>query len=483
MTQPQVHEFANAPDVEAALSVFSSLSGCLLLDSSLQIASAAGHPLGRYSFLMADPFDRISHQQPTLDSLDQLSIWLSQFCVAPINGLPPMQGGVAGMFSYDFARAIERLPGPRCDAFKTPSAVLCCYDVVLAWDHQENKAWLISQGFPATEPNERTSRARQRLAYFLDLLQKPAASSSDEWAKQPELPREKLSPQYEVPGPPGLLSNFSRESYLTAAEKVIRYIYEGDIFQANLAQRLLLPASTPAIDLYRRLRTHNPSPFGSYFDFGGYGGPAGQLASASPERFASVRDGHVETRPIKGTRPRTKNPLVDIHLRNELESSTKDRAENIMIVDLMRNDLSLVCDDDSVRVSQLCEVENYPSVMHLVSAVEGKLKHDAGGSVDYAHFIRSLFPGGSITGAPKVRAMEIINELEPDARGAYCGSIGYFSFTGDADLNILIRTITASHGWWQIPVGGGIVSHSDPVREYEETWTKAAGLLHAAGGQ
>ncbi len=200
-----------------------------------------------------------------------------------------------------------------------------------------------------------------------------------------------------------------------------------------------------------------------------------QILSASPERFVSVRDGAVETRPIKGTRARIDRPEADLFAGDELRLSEKDRAENVMIVDLLRNDLSRVCTDDSVQVTQLCGVEVFAYVQHLVSTVRGKLAPDQT-AVD---LLRAVFPGGSITGAPKIRAMEIITELEPTARGAYCGALGYLGFDGVMDTSILIRTITAGRGWWQLPVGGGIVAQSDPAAEYEETWHKAAGLLHA----
>jgi len=206
---------------------------------------------------------------------------------------------------------------------------------------------------------------------------------------------------------------------------------------------------------------------------------SGEIISASPERFVSIVDDRIETRPIKGTRKRTGRPMVDITVREQLKSSEKDLAENTMIVDLMRNDLSKICTDDSVKVTQFCEIEDYESVMHLVSAVEGKLSDKAKRAGRVSGLLKAVFPGGSITGAPKVRAMEIIAELEPTARGAYCGSIGYFGFDGNVDLNILIRTITAGNGWWQIPVGGGIVSQSQPEKEYKETMTKAAGMLRA----
>jgi para-aminobenzoate synthetase component 1 len=250
----------------------------------------------------------------------------------------------------------------------------------------------------------------------------------------------------------------------------VDYIYAGDVFQVNLSQRLLHPADVSSRELYKRLRQRNPAPFAGYLDAGSF-----QLCSASPERFLAVRGSHVETRPIKGTRARTRWPEADLFAGDELRASDKDRAENVMIVDLLRNDLSRACRPDSVRVSQLCGLETFAYVQHLVSVVEGDLREGCS-PLDQA---RAAFPGGSITGAPKVRAMEIIAELEPNARGAYCGSLAYCGFDGTLDSSILIRTITDSRGWWQIPVGGGIVSQSDPQREYEETWHKAEGMLRA----
>jgi len=286
---------------------------------------------------------------------------------------------------------------------------------------------------------------------------------------------ENSSFSYSVPGPVGLTSNFSETGFQSTVQKCVDYIYAGDVFQINLAQQLRVAANCDSLQLYQRLKASNPAPFSGYFDFEVAGFERTQIVSSSPERLVSVNQGHVETRPIKGTRPRTGRPMVDIWAREKLANSEKDIAENTMIVDLMRNDLSRVCTDDSVTVPQLCEMEEYASVMHLVSSVEGQLRPECG----VTDLLAAIFPGGSITGAPKVRAMEIIAELEPDARGAYCGSLGYLGFDGSVDLNILIRTITAQRGWWQIPVGGGIVSQSVPKHEYEETWTKAAGILRA----
>jgi para-aminobenzoate synthetase component 1 len=233
---------------------------------------------------------------------------------------------------------------------------------------------------------------------------------------------------------------------------------------------LLFPAASDPLSLYRRLRERNPATFAAYFDLGD-----AQIVSASPERFLRVANRRVEARPIKGTRPRTARAEADLFAGSELQESEKDRAENVMIVDLLRNDLSRVCQPESVRVTQLCGLETYQFVQHLVSVVEGELARDK----TPLDLVRASFPGGSITGAPKVRAMEIISELEPTARGPYCGGIGYLGFDGSLDLNILIRTVTAARGWWQFPVGGGIVAQSSPEREYEETWHKAAGLLKA----
>jgi para-aminobenzoate synthetase component 1 len=278
------------------------------------------------------------------------------------------------------------------------------------------------------------------------------------------------APQYSAGGHAGLTSNFSEQAYLEAVRRAIEYIFAGDVFQVNLAQRLLCPARSDSVSLYLRLRERNPAPFAGYFDLGEF-----QVVSASPERFLKVRDRAVEARPIKGTRPRSPCPEADLLAGDELRQSPKDRAENVMIVDLLRNDLSRACEPDSVCVSQLCGLETYRYVQHLVSAVCGRLR-DGLSAVD---LVRAAFPGGSVTGAPKVRAMEIIAELEPTARGAYCGSLGYFGFDGSMDLSLLIRTITAGRGWWQAPVGGGIVAQSVPEREYQETWDKAEGLLRA----
>jgi para-aminobenzoate synthetase component 1 len=469
---PVIQELDPPPDAEAAFLAFSRLPHCLFLDSALR------HPrLGRFSFLAADPFETIEVAADRGDALGRLGERLANLPAPTVPDLPPFQGGAAGLFSYDLNRSLERLPVPRFDEFGVPALAVGLYDVVLAFDHQSDRAWLISQGLPELEPPARRQRAAQRLAQFRGWLAEgcestaipPAAGRVGNPSYEPVRP-EDLAPQYPVSGVSGLTSTFSADGYRQAVRRVVDYIYAGDAFQVNLAQRLLYPAATDSVSLYQRLRQRNPATFAGYFDLGAF-----QIVSASPERFLQVCDRHVETRPIKGTRRRTFLPESDLFAGDELLSSEKDRAENVMIVDLLRNDLSRVCAADSVRVTQLCRLELYQYVQHLVSAVCGRLA-DGRTALD---LLRAAFPGGSVTGAPKVRAMEIIAELEPAARGPYCGCLGYLGFDGVLDLSILIRTITAGRGWWQLPVGGGVVAQSKPQAEYEETWHKAMGLIKA----
>ena len=481
-SQPTVVvELAPAPRVETALKQLASLPGVLLLNSAMKISNSAEQPLGRYSFLVADPFQTIVEPVGTKTPFEHIRNSLSNFSAQTIPDLPPFQGGIAGLFSYDLNRSIESIGAPRNDEFELPAIVAGVYDAVIAWDHDQDRAWIISQGFPETDSSARSERASERAQYFGQLLKTNLAPDKED--RKPDQLREQESkrnacqpnPVNIVDGPKGLQSNFSRQEYIANVEKCVEYIRAGDVFQINLAQRLLFPADCGPIELFLRLCECNPAPFSGYFDLSKISNVDAQIISASPERFFSVRGGTIEVRPIKGTRRRTGQPLVDIQAKEELLASEKDRAENTMIVDLMRNDLSRVCEDDSIVVTQLCELEAYQSVLHLVSAVQGRLKPNHN-SIDV---LESIFPGGSITGAPKVRAMEIISNLEPSARGAYCGALGYLGFDDNSDFSILIRTITSAGGWWQIPVGGGIVSQSDPVREYEETWTKAAGMLRA----
>lgn len=453
----------------ASLSAYEAFQRLAALPHVIYFDSARRHEsLGRYSYVAADPYDFLLLPPRGQSAFNALSERLAQSQSATLPGLPPFQGGAAGLCGYDLNRQLERLPAPRHDEFGVPAFAVGLYDVVLAFDHVQQSGWIFSQGQPIGDPRARSQRAAKRLRSFQELLAQPARRRTA--TVESALPAEKLARQYSVSQDSALTSNFTSEQYLHAVERAVEYVHAGDIFQVNLAQRLLHPAATDSLALYAQLRSLNPGTFAAYFDVGDF-----QILSASPERFFQVLDRQVEARPIKGTRPRTARPEADLFAGDDLQQSEKDRAENVMIVDLLRNDLSRACTADSVQVAQLCGLEVYEHVQHLVSVIRGRLR-DGQTALD---LLRHAFPGGSITGAPKHRAMQIIAELEATARGAYCGSLFYLGFDGAFDANILIRTITAGRGWWQAPVGGGIVAMSNPRQEYAETWHKAEGLLRA----
>jgi para-aminobenzoate synthetase component 1 len=435
-----------------------------------------GRNLGRYSFVSADPVQVLTSHHGWIsvngkfvtvaDPLTMLAHHLADFALEPIAELPPFQGGAAGLFSYDLCHHIEVLPRPLYNDFSIPDLAVGIYDWVIAFDHQTEQSWLISTGYPEADPHRRWQRAKYRGEQVKRLLDQRPPSPKD--SKCNRIPIE--TPQFPVDGLPGITSNFDRNRYLQTVARAIEYTHAGDCFQVNIAQRLLMPARGTPLELYEKLRTRNSAPFAGYFDLGDHA-----IVSASPERFMCVRDGEVETRPIKGTRPRGKTLADDQRLAQELLTSGKDHAENVMIVDLMRNDLGRVCKYGSVRVEALCRLESYPFVHHLVSEVRGRLRSGLGPT----DLLRASFPGGSVTGAPKIRAMEIIAELEQTARGAYCGCLGYVGFDGSMDTNLLIRTFVFGKGWLHFSVGGGIVADSTPDKEYAETWHKAEGMLRA----
>ena len=468
---PLVEALVPPPDPASCCERLAGLPHRLFLDSALRDPR-----LGRYSYVTADPFKVVRSDVWKTDPLASVRNSLGPFAAQPVPGLPPFQGGAAGYVAYDWGLELERLPAPEHNDLGLHNVVLGIYDWVLAWDHVESKAWLISTGMPESEPSARARRAGDRAAEvraYLSGASRPAFHDPPREercglvAPPPSYPVENgwWDPRVE------LESSFTRESYLKAVERVREYIFAGDIFQANLSQRFETPLTEPAWSLYRRLRERNPAPFAAFLDF-----PGVAVLSASPERFLRVdAGGSVETRPIKGTRPRGVGPEHDAALGQALAESPKDRAENLMIVDLMRNDLSRVCAPGSVRVAELFALEQYATVHHLVSTVVGQLAPGA----DALDLLRAAFPGGSITGAPKLRAMEIIAELEPSRRGVYCGSIGYWSVTGELDTSIAIRTAVARNGRVYFNAGGGVVADSDPADEYQETLDKARGLIDA----
>ena len=435
--------------------------------------SAMGHPtLGRFSFLAADPFARfeviggesfwngekvVERAAPRggfgSPSLDFLKARMAEYHQPSMPGLPPFQGGAAGYFAYDFGRALEVLTRPERQQAGVPQVSLGFFDVVLAWDHRENTAHLFSTGWPEKDDAARADRAAQRAAAFEALLAIPSTA-------------------VDGPGTAALdwQADVTRGQFEASVARTVEYILAGDIFQANIAQRFSakLPEDFDAWAYYQRLRRMNKATFAAYLDRGPL-----KIASSSPERFAQVYDRRVETRPIKGTVRRSAHPAEDMHLAGVLLDSEKDRAENVMIVDLLRNDLSRICKPHTVHVPQLNGLESYATVHHLVSVVTGELEADK----DSVDLIGAAFPGGSITGAPKIRAMEIITELEGTERGVYCGSIGYLGFDGAADLNIAIRTVTFTGGQAIVWAGGGMTALSKPADEYDETIVKARRVI------
>jgi para-aminobenzoate synthetase component 1 len=483
-----IDELSPPPDPVRCCEQLEGLPYRMFLDS------AAKGSLGRYSFLMADPVAIVRSKGvrtecltllasgalspgPRVvdgDALGAVHALIGPHAGSPVPGLPPFQGGAAGYVAYDWGRTLERLPAPAYDDLALPDVVLGVYDWVVAWDHLTSSAWLISTGLPETSPAARERRAKARR----DLVRARLASTQLPPA-DPRLSPSSVASVTHAPAYPvedgwwnsrlALRSSFTHEGYLEAVSRVREYIFAGDIFQANLSQRFEAPLDEPPWALYRRLRSANPAPFAAFLDL-----PDSTVIGASPERFLRVdRSGHVETRPIKGTRPRGLGPEHDAALGQALTESAKDRAENLMIVDLLRNDLSRVCAPGTVRVPELFALERYPTVHHLVSTVVG----DLAAGVGPLDLVRAAFPGGSITGAPKVRAMEIISELEPSERGVYCGAILYWSLTGEVDSSIAIRTAVARHGRVYFSAGGGIVADSDPEQEYRETLDKARAMI------
>ena len=431
-------------------------------------SAAERDPRGRYSYLAIEPFSLIEARGDEVrvdgvpvpgDPFDVLQRELARFRVEPGPTPVPFMGGAVGFLGYELGRHLERLPPAQPAGLAVPDMVMALYDLVFAFDHVERRAWIVSSGFPERAPDGRSRRAVARAAAALRRLDagapdlKPAARSDLPWHAE-----------------------LTRSAYKARVARVLDHIRAGDIFQANFTMRHLLPRPPnlrPA-ELYRALRGQSAAPFAAYLACGA----DLALASASPERFLRLgADGRIETRPIKGTRPRGATAGEDERLARELAGSVKDRAENLMIVDLMRNDLGRVADVGSVTVPSLCAVESFASVHHLVSAVEARLRPGLG-AVD---LLRATFPGGSVTGAPKIRAMEIIAELEDARRGAYCGAIAWLGFDGAMDSSITIRTLSVTPELVVAQAGGGIVADSVPAAEYDEMMLKVMPLLRSLG--
>jgi para-aminobenzoate synthetase component 1 len=459
-----IEEIFMAPDAAWCFESLAPRPFSFWLDSGMD-----PQKLGRYSFMGSDPFlvmksrgDEITlirdgvEEKKKGNPFDVLGELLQQYSLETGEAPVPFTGGTVGYFSYDLCHFIERLPTSAVDDLNLPECYLGFYDAVIAFDHLENRAYLISSGFPEHDADKRRKRAEARLFELRNLV----------YLAPPPAPEKETASG----GKLVLKANFSHEGYLEAVSKAREYICAGDIFQVNLSQRFEVELNTAPYALYKKLRRINPAPFASYFNFDGV-----SIVGASPERFLKVRGDWVETRPIKGTMPRGKTPEEDETLAASLLASKKDRAENIMIVDLERNDIGRVCRYGTVKVTELAILETYPTVFHLTSTVVGQLRKGKG----IVDLLKATFPGGSITGAPKVRAMEIIDELEPTRRSVYTGSLGYIGFNGNMDLDIVIRTIIIKDGKVYFQVGGAIVYDSRPEAEYIETLDKGKALIQA----
>ncbi|MCG2813647.1 MAG: anthranilate synthase component I family protein [Thermodesulfovibrionales bacterium] len=431
--------------------------------------------IARYSFIGFDPYLTFKVKDGAVEitakgkkavssvpPLARLKSLVDAYRQTPLKSLPPFQGGAVGLLSYDFVRYLEKLPKAARDDLQIPDAHFLMIDKLIAFDHLDKKAWIVV--CPGARDTE--------LGY---------GDVDVDWAEKYDEAEETIKniryriqdTRYKIQDKKNHASSvrheMSKEQYMDIVKRAKEYIAAGDIFQANISLRVSADiGDIKPWSLYKILRSINPSPFAGYIDFGDY-----QIVSSSPERLLKVKDGVIETRPIAGTRPRGRDMKEDELMRAELLLNEKERAEHIMLIDLERNDIGRVSDYGSVHVDELMITEDYSHVIHIVSNVKGNL---ASGKTCF-DAIRATFPGGTITGVPKVRCMEIIDELEPVSRGPYTGSFGYIGFSGSMDLNIIIRTFVIKDGFAYVQAGAGIVADSDPEKEYYESLKKAEALI------
>jgi para-aminobenzoate synthetase component 1 len=447
LTKVTKHSLPYFSDSAQLFSPYANQPWAVLLDSTYPISGQ-----GRYDVMAYDPVCTLqtwgkvtvinSGEVETSSEADPFALLQQQLgSTLPAIADLPFNGGAIGYFAYDLARRIEKLPVIAGDDESLPEMAVGIYRWAVVVDHARRQSWLVGYDLPD------------------DLIANLVKQFS-------HLPESAPAAGFKVLQPPQ--ANMSRQQYADAFARIKHYLKEGDCYQINLTQRFVSPCQGNPWIAYRALRRINAAPFSAYLNF-----PAVQVLSSSPERFLKVCNGRVETKPIKGTRPRKTDPVLDNQQIIALAASEKDRAENVMIVDLLRNDIGKICRDGSVAVPELFAVESYATVHHLVSTVTGTLPADR----HALDLLRSCFPGGSITGAPKIRAMEIIEELEPHRRGIYCGAIGYIGFDGNMDTNIAIRTLIHNQGNIRFWVGGGIVNDSEENSEYQECFDKAAALL------
>jgi anthranilate synthase component 1 len=450
---PLRHTFID--DCETPVSAFLKLRGdepAFLLESADR-----GQVVGRWSFIGFRPRSvvRWSLGDPG-DPYALAEAEVGRHRQAPLEGLPPFAGGAVGWFGYDLVRTVEPLGPPNPDPLGLPDLALMLSDVLLAFDHLRHTVTVLANVYVDQGDLERSYA--QAVAAIADVRRRLAGPVPRPPAASPE----RTLPDFEP--------NMSRSQFEAMVARIIEYVHAGDAFQVVPSQRWSAPIPVEPFSVYRGLRAVNPSPYMYFLDFGDV-----QIAGASPEPLLTVHGRAASTRPIAGTRPRGATAADDLRIAEELLADPKERAEHVMLVDLGRNDLGRVCEYGSVRVDTLMAVETYSHVMHIVSSVSGRLRGDVG-AIDA---LRSVLPAGTLSGAPKVRAMQIIDELEPVKRGGYGGAIGYLSYTGDLDTCIHIRTVVIKDGVAHVQAGGGTVADARPRYEYEESRAKARAVMRA----
>ena len=414
--------------------------------------------VARYSFIGTEPYRVLSTREgDKTDPLHLIAEELNKHKLVPVSGLPDFCGGAVGYLAYETVRRLEELPSPDSDPLALPESVFMFVDTLLIFDHATHKIKIVSHAHLDGDIDSAYQAAVRKIDDLANRLEQPLDHQP---TTTPDTPVE----------PAEISSNLTREEFEANVEKARQYIIAGEAIQIVLSQRLSRRTNAHPFNIYQALRSINPSPYMFFLDLKDF-----QLIGSSPEILVRAVNGTVTTRPLAGTRPRGKTPAEDKRLEKELRNDEKERAEHIMLVDLGRNDIGRVSLPGTVKVSELMEVERYSHVMHLVTNVEGKLRPD----LTPFDALRACFPAGTVSGAPKIRAMEIIAELEPDKRGPYAGCVGYFSFSGNMDTAITIRTIILTNGIAHVQAGAGIVYDSVPAREYEETLNKARALLNA----
>ena len=418
-----------------------------------------GERLARYSFIATDPYRILmTGKEDKVDPLHLITEELSKYKIVPISGLPRFCGGAVGYLSYETVTRFEELPSPECDPLGLPESLFMLVDTMLVFDHVTHKIKALSHVRLDGNIEEAYRKAMGRIDSLVEKLSQPLPPSQHTKGNTYPMSSYELS------------SNFSKEKFKASVLKIKQCITAGEAIQVVLSQRLTQRTDVAPFEIYRALRTINPSPYMFFLDFSDF-----HIIGASPEILVRVEDGAVMTRPLAGTRPRGKSPSEDAVLEQELRSDEKERAEHIMLVDLGRNDIGRISEPGTVEVSNLMDVERYSHVMHLVSHVQGKLKQ----GLTAFDALRACFPAGTVSGAPKIRAMETIAELEHEKRGPYAGAVGYFSYSGNMDMAIAIRTIVMVKGIAYMQAGAGIVYDSVPEHEYEESMNKAGALLKA----